>query len=201
MAMNVRRPGFQLLSLLPKQYWIDDTTTHADQICLMPDQLSIYLSTYTPLLLVSLLIVFLLNIAGAQDHPKLNGSGAAGTSYQQRTPMLAVRSTSSRKDDNDSHYAHQNLSVFLPPPVSTPKYGFFSQRSRSFFLLGRRRRLSISAPLGSVVKVMKTLLFGSSGTRSIRRRGIVQGFVHDVWSIAALPLSTFVFISLWTMYF
>ena len=201
MAMNVRRPGFQLLSLLPKQYWMDDTTTtHADQICLMPDQLSIYLSTYIPLLLVSLLIVFLLNIAGAQDQSKLNGSGAVTTSYRQRTAMLVLRSASGREDDNDRHYAHQKPSFLLPPPVSTPKYGFLSQRSRSFFFLGRRRRLSIPAPLGSLVKVMKTLLF-DFGARSTRHRGIVQGFVHDVWSIAALPLSTFVFISLWAMYF
>lgn len=198
MAMNVRRPGFQLLSLLPKEYWTDDTTTHADQICLMPDPLSIYLSTYIPLLLVSLLIVFLLNMAGAQDHPKLNGSGGATTSYQQRSAMLVLRSTSGREDENDRRYTH---SSFLPPPVSTPKYGYLSQRSRSFFLLGRRRRLSIPAPLDALVKAMKSFLFGSSGTRSIRHRGTVQGFVHDVWSIAALPLSTFVFVSLWAMYF
>jgi len=199
MAMNVRRPGFQLLSLLPKQYWKDGTTaTHADQICLMPDQISIYLSTYIPLLLASLLIVFLMNLVGARDHSGFNGSGITTTSYQQRTEMLVLRSTFGREDDDDQYYAHLDSSS-LPTPATTPKRGFLFRRSWSSFLLGRRR-LSITAPLTSLSKVVKTLL-NFFGTHHPRHRGSVQGFAQDVWTIAKLPLSTIVFISLWTIYF
>lgn len=197
MAMNVRRPGFQLLSLLPKQYWKDDTTTtHADQICLMPDQISIYLSTYIPFLLASLLIVFLMNIAGARDHSGFNGSGIT-TSYQQRTEMLVLRSTFGREDDDDQ-YAHLGSSS-LPTPATTPKRGSLFRRSWSSFLRGRRR-LSITAPLISLSKVVKTLP-NFFCTHNPRHRGTAQGFAQDVWTIAKLPLSTIVFISLWTIYF
>lgn len=195
--MNVRRPGFQLLSLLPKQYWKDDTTTtHGDQICLMPDQISIYLSTYIPLILASLLIVFLMNIASARDYSGFNGSGIATTSRQQRTETLVLRSTFGREDDDDQYYPDSSS---LPTPVSTPKRGVLSRRSWSSFLLGRRR-LSITAPVISSSKVVKTLL-NFFGTQNPRRRGTVQGFAQDVWTIAKLPLSTIIFISLWTMYF
>lgn len=57
MAMNVRKPAFQLLSLFPAQYWDDLHPTHADIPCLLPDQLGIYLNVYIPCLLLSLVIV------------------------------------------------------------------------------------------------------------------------------------------------
>lgn len=57
MAMNVRKPAFQLLSLFPAQYWDNVHPTYADVSCLLPDQLGIYLDVYIPCLLLSLCIV------------------------------------------------------------------------------------------------------------------------------------------------
>ncbi|KAF9005372.1 hypothetical protein BDZ89DRAFT_1080046 [Hymenopellis radicata] len=45
MAMGIHQPGFQLLSLVPPQAG-STAPTFADRPCLLPDQLSIYLSTY-----------------------------------------------------------------------------------------------------------------------------------------------------------
>lgn len=55
--MNVRRPGFQLLSLFPATTWDHVNPTYADVPCLLPDQLGIYLDVYIPCALVSLFIV------------------------------------------------------------------------------------------------------------------------------------------------
>lgn len=57
MAMNVRKPAFQLLSLFPATIWDNVHPTYADIPCLLPDQLGIYLGVYIPCLLVSLCIV------------------------------------------------------------------------------------------------------------------------------------------------
>jgi hypothetical protein len=58
MAMSVRRPAFQLLSLFPGQYWDDLHPTYADIPCLLPDQVRIYVNVYIPCLLLSLFIIF-----------------------------------------------------------------------------------------------------------------------------------------------
>ncbi|KAI5123642.1 hypothetical protein M0805_001675 [Coniferiporia weirii] len=57
MAMGIRRPGFQLLSLASPSELRPNTQSFADVPCLLPDQLSIYLNRYLPLFLVSLLVL------------------------------------------------------------------------------------------------------------------------------------------------
>ncbi|KAF7361777.1 Metallo-dependent phosphatase [Mycena venus] len=61
MAMGIRKPGFQLLSLVDP-HSVPGSASHADSLCLLPDQLGIYLSTYIPLLVLSLLTLCVLNI-------------------------------------------------------------------------------------------------------------------------------------------
>lgn len=67
MAMSVRRPGFHLLTL--------SNHARADTPCLLPDQISIYLSLYVPLLLLSLLAIIFANFRRAQRNHKLHESG------------------------------------------------------------------------------------------------------------------------------
>jgi hypothetical protein len=50
-AMGIRQPGFQLLSLSGK------TRTHAHQPCLLPDQVRIYCWVYAPLVLATIVLV------------------------------------------------------------------------------------------------------------------------------------------------
>ncbi|EIN11270.1 Metallo-dependent phosphatase [Punctularia strigosozonata HHB-11173 SS5] len=52
MAMGVRRPGFQVLSLAP-------SSPAADAACLLPDQLGLYISGYAPLVGLSLALLLL----------------------------------------------------------------------------------------------------------------------------------------------
>ncbi|KAL1735503.1 Metallo-dependent phosphatase-like protein [Schizophyllum commune] len=61
MAMGVRRPGYQLLSLAPAERGADDAAAAATALCLLPDQLHIYLGVYVPLLVLSLALVGAVN--------------------------------------------------------------------------------------------------------------------------------------------
>lgn len=60
MAIGVRQPGFQLLSIgaPPTRF----TTSLATVPCLLPDQLGIYLNVYVPLLVFSLLLLLVSNL-------------------------------------------------------------------------------------------------------------------------------------------
>jgi len=51
MAMGIRKPGFQLLSLPGDD---GDGASAVDQLCLLPDQIGIYLEGYLPLVALTL---------------------------------------------------------------------------------------------------------------------------------------------------
>ncbi|CCM03321.1 uncharacterized protein FIBRA_05449 [Fibroporia radiculosa] len=59
MAMGVRIPGFELLSLSPNTQ--SSVEAVATSPCFLPDQLGIYLSTYVPFVIFSLLLLFVSN--------------------------------------------------------------------------------------------------------------------------------------------
>jgi len=54
MAMGIRRPGFQLLSI-PEDH--GDSAGVVDQLCLLPDQIGIYLEGYLPLVALTLAVL------------------------------------------------------------------------------------------------------------------------------------------------
>lgn len=206
MAMNVRRPGFQLLSLLPRQYWKPDATiVHADELCLLPDQISIYLTIYLPLIVFSLFLVLLVNVNNQRTHSVSKGPDAAGTSFQRRVIMLKQRSTSGRDKHDDGHITNgDHDSERLPSPASTAPPRPFTHWSWSFTLLGRRRRISIPErfqPLGGFISHSLPLISDFLGVRNLRHRGSVRNSIHDVGIIAIFPVSIIVLISLWTKNF
>ncbi|KLO20354.1 Metallo-dependent phosphatase, partial [Schizopora paradoxa] len=58
MAMGIKKPGFQLLSLLPHEsgtVFPQGVNTFADAPCLLPDQLTIYIERYLPLFVFTLI--------------------------------------------------------------------------------------------------------------------------------------------------
>lgn len=58
MAMGIRVPAFQLLTLFPGSVLPNsDVKTYADTPCFLPDQLGIYLRLYIPLIIISLLVL------------------------------------------------------------------------------------------------------------------------------------------------
>ena len=69
MSVHIRRPGFQLLSLVdPAKLANPSLKSFADTPCLLPDQYRIYTSFYAPCILFTFLILVLLNISRARFH-------------------------------------------------------------------------------------------------------------------------------------
>ncbi|KZT62021.1 hypothetical protein CALCODRAFT_479504 [Calocera cornea HHB12733] len=65
MAMGIKRPGFELLSIAPPP----SEPRHAESQCLLPDQIGIYTRTYLPLFIISLLILAYIHIFNGRKTP------------------------------------------------------------------------------------------------------------------------------------
>lgn len=204
MAMGIRRPGFQQLSLVPPTS--HGASTFADSPCLLPDQLAIYLSVYIPFLLLSLLIVLLSNIIRTRVFP-LGGSADSHSRIPESAPTSLSSAPLSRKvrlrqeverDDEQMPYEYspdpdsptEYPGLTLPPPVSArSKKKQPHWFTKSFVLLGRRRRITIGAmSLKSMWKV---------GSKGRKQRGFLGGCIRDVRDVAVFPLAVFVLVSGW----
>ncbi|KAH9855252.1 Metallo-dependent phosphatase-like protein [Lenzites betulinus] len=182
MAMGVRRPGYQLLSLIPP-FSSSDSPTFAHTPCLLPDQLGIYLSIYVPLIVASLTVLLFSNVRRSCTR------NSSPSPRQSEWTSLDARDPDGPEADYD-----------LPPPSAWrskefPRAGW--SRTYVFTTCGRRRRLTVSrgALLGPLVAFFWT---GRKGVEdSQRRRGVLKGFVVDVRDVAWLPLALFVGIAWW----
>ncbi|PFH50891.1 hypothetical protein AMATHDRAFT_143874 [Amanita thiersii Skay4041] len=209
MAMNVKFPGFQLLSLTSDQRQENGKSLgHADELCLLPDQLSIYLFKYIPLLLVSLLILFVVNTAPAYLPQPFRSPQAVHTGYQGHMTRLGHRALPGRdsgRDPMSDSYYHNDLT--LPPPLSAAKCKPRPRTTWTFHLLGRRRRISFPWPLALVSKAVRDrLLFHNLTVKGrskhvLKRSGVIGGFINDTRAVASIPLSIIVLISCWILYY
>jgi len=109
MANYIRRPGFQLLSLVDPSNTPSSThNSYADRPCFLPDQLGVYSSLYFPLGLLSLLVLLFSNIYRTR---------------QLRVPTIAPISLSPPSSDSSSGrsnpHLHSESAVWSPytPPV------------------------------------------------------------------------------------
>ncbi|KAH9892823.1 Metallo-dependent phosphatase-like protein [Cubamyces lactineus] len=180
MAMGIRRPGYQLLSLLPPSSPTSRSFAHTP--CLLPDQLGIYLSVYVPLLVLTLAILLLSNVwRSCTRHSSSNTRTSEWTSL-------------SPDDTTDPDYD-------LPPPSAWrskefPRPGW--SYTCTLPLCGRRRRLTVSTS-GLVAGIVSFLWTGNK-TRdddARRRMSALQGFAVDVRDIAWAPVALFVGIAWW----
>lgn len=64
-STGIRKPGFQLLSLVPPAEVPFGSRTHADRPCFLPDQLGVYNRVYLPLLILTICFLFFTNIRTA----------------------------------------------------------------------------------------------------------------------------------------
>ncbi|KAI0633365.1 Metallo-dependent phosphatase-like protein [Trametes polyzona] len=183
MAMGVRRPGYQLLSLVPPSP-SPDAQTIAHRPCLLPDQLGIYLSVYVPLIILSLAVLLFTNVQRAcTRHSSPASRSSEWTSL----------------DPNDGAEPDYDL----PPPSAWrskefPRPGW--SRTCSFTLFGRRRRIIISSARLSGALVAFLWTGGGAGDdESRRRRGVLKGFALDVRDVAWAPLVLFVLIA-WSVW-
>lgn len=62
MSVHIRRPGFQLLSLIDPVLGSSPNASFKDTLCLLPDQYGIYTSLYGPCIVVTVIILFFLNL-------------------------------------------------------------------------------------------------------------------------------------------
>lgn len=194
MVMNVRRPGFQLLSLSPAELRRSDYPTFDHTPCLLPDQLKIYLDIYLPLLALSILAVFIVNF-------KTGGSRQS----HGKTPSQVLFVTTNI-DDTDIEDAEMtpyfSSTSSLPSPVSAvhPSKG----QSRGWFVLqGPREQPTVDRPsiyggLGQIKDLMFSLL--PSRTRSKpHRRSWLGTVLRDIRDVAVFPLGTFVLVTWWVV--
>ncbi|RDB25240.1 Cell division control protein 1 [Hypsizygus marmoreus] len=179
MAMGIRRPGFQLLSLARQEQsdgGLGSRATHADVPCFLPDQMKIYLSIYVPLLIFSLLAVVILNglrVRASSLHARRH-------SRRSSSPSLHLNLRPRHEDDlSEEEYGSDNSSYLLPRPASAPSAKTLTNRhgrcSCSFVLLGKRRRIS--------------------GRR--KHDSFLVGTLRDARDVATFPLTLFLVISLW----
>ncbi|KAG1809429.1 Metallo-dependent phosphatase-like protein [Suillus subaureus] len=196
MAMGIRRPGFQLLSLI-STVPASETLTQLpnsppsllDTPCFLPDQLGIYLNVYLPFILFSVLSLLALNV-----YRTLPG----GNKQAQRQPEFSLRpSHSFCRTSNDELYRRsleqsvtedtdEDPMLLLPVTKSTEPAPSSKLRGRSssssnswaFYLLGRRRRISLSLPC-------------SMANRGVHEVGLLRGFLSDVADVAWPPLLVF----------
>lgn len=205
MVMNVRRPGFQLLSLSPAELRKSDHPTFDHTPCLLPDQIKIYLDIYLPLLAVSILVVFVVNFktgAPRQSHRK-NSSDASQILF-----VTTNDDTDSEDSEMTPYYREFSSTSSLPSPVSTvyPSKGTSrsSSQSRGWFVLqGHRQQLKADRPsIYGGLGQMKDLIFSflPSRTRSKpHRRSWLGTVMRDIRDVAVFPLGVFVLVTWWVV--
>ncbi|WRT68958.1 uncharacterized protein IL334_005940 [Kwoniella shivajii] len=111
-STGIRRPGFQLLSLIPPQpHSYAGSVTHADRPCLLPDQLGVYYRVYTPLAILTILYLLGTNIRAAwQRWSSTSKGGIYGDLRSRLSPAMISSETmpsnptlSARRGMTDRH--------------------------------------------------------------------------------------------------
>ncbi|KAJ8489043.1 hypothetical protein ONZ51_g3152 [Trametes cubensis] len=181
MAMGIRRPGYQLLSLIPPSP-SSTAQTFAHTPCLLPDQLGIYLSVYVPLLVLTLALLLLSNVWR--------------TCTRHSSPSTRTSEWTSLGPDDATEPDYD-----LPPP-SAWRSKEFPRPGRSCTctlpLGGRRRKLTFSS--ASLMAGIVSFLWTGDRTRNEEARkriGTLKGLAFDVRDVAWAPVALFVGIAWW----
>ncbi|KAF5321719.1 hypothetical protein D9619_001937 [Psilocybe cf. subviscida] len=191
MVMNVRRPGFQLLSLAPALLHSETSETLAERPCVLPDQLRIYLQLYIPSLITSLLIVFLVSLRHRSTFHNKADSNLAEVhllSDIEEGTGDAVESTftSSRRQPTSSGRLNSRMTTINPGWRIAPEERY--SKSNSF---------NVSEWLCGFADVILSASGRSRGPSS--RRSWLLTFLRDVRDVAVFPIATFIFITWWTV--
>ncbi|KAI0769687.1 Metallo-dependent phosphatase-like protein [Trametes elegans] len=181
MAMGIRRPGYQLLSLVPPSSSAQDQT-FAHKPCLLPDQLGIYLSVYVPLIALTLAILLLSNIRRSCTRHT--------TPTARSSEWTSLHPGDAEEPDYD-----------LPPPSAWrmkefPRPGW--SRTFTFTRCGHRCKITLSK--SAVVHSVVAFLWTGGGAKdddARRRASVLKGFLLDVRDVAWVALVLFVGIAWW----
>lgn len=209
MAMNVRRPGFQLISLKPPPV-NPSQADHSivDRPCILPDQIEVYLWGYLPLFIGTL---FLLLVSNMHRVFRAHHSIARSSSRSNRGSNFGWRSTSNdtmqrhhmsqrgREGDEDTEAKleddedNDDYDDSRPPFFSTPKHRPSAVYSRTFIFQNKCRHVSCDP------KLLPSLLSWCLGDSSHGTRNpcVWGGFFRDVLDVAWVPLGLFAGIVWW----
>ncbi|RDX40898.1 hypothetical protein OH76DRAFT_1423437 [Lentinus brumalis] len=167
MAMGVRRPGYQLLSLIPPHTAYDGQSL-AHRPCLLPDQLDIYLSVYIPLFELSLIVLL--------------------TSKLRR---VVVRRATSNADGEVEH------GLPPPSAWRNKEFPWYGSWSWTCTLGGSRRRIVLPrfSVVRPTVEFLWSGAEREGDER--KRAGVAKGTVRDFWEAAWAQLVLFVGIAWW----
>ena len=218
--MNVRRPGFQLLSLAPTQLRDHGTPTYKDVPCLLPDQLRIYLKIYLPLLVVSIIFVCLVNLVSLSASSWRSPSGEKLLSMEY--PMSSSSSSSSLSamiiDDHGGEgpnnedleklnptNASSTTSSSLPSPITatfrSTRASRVSRGWRIFIPESQYQDQHSDLSPNYLKTCFYSLLSGRPSLnfpRQQRKRKVwFIATLRDIRDIAVFPLGTFVIITWW----
>lgn len=206
MAMGVRKPGFQLLSLIPAPLMPFGVTTEKtldDAPCILPDQLDIYLSVYVPLVVFSVVILLVSNTYRiVTSGPRLVSQRTAAhnigdqdgaTSSARKLSELSLPMRRFDEDDEDDEDAY-----ILPPPTPAVSVTGKDRRLRRTTVTMCGRTLDVSL-IHHLLSYLYGFVSNADATSKWRRRGLFGGFLHDMMAVGWMPIVLFVVIA-WCMF-
>ncbi|KAI1796433.1 Metallo-dependent phosphatase [Ganoderma leucocontextum] len=182
-AMGIRHPGYQLLSLVPPSPG-RGTPTVAHQPCLLPDQLGIYLNVYIPLISLTLIVLL------ATNARRVLSRHSSPTRQSGDPASIPLASPSEDDVDHD-----------LPPPSAWRAKAFRHSapysRTFTFVFRGQARRLTLSLP--ALIRSVVRFVWSGGGRegKARKRAGVGKGLVKDFVEAAWAPLALFVAIAWW----
>ncbi|KAK7692935.1 hypothetical protein QCA50_004576 [Cerrena zonata] len=223
MAMGIKVPGFQLLSLFPPKG--TSGQSFFDAPCFLPNQLGIYLTVYVPFIFLSLAALLVSNyyrVKASDQVQRYWASGDAGESGSATNSYLdagAWRATTpTTMDDSqmllrkvneppseDEAEEEDGEAYSLPVPGSTtrrtfPRNSRTCSKSWSFVLFGRRRRMTVDSSCLSSSILSPFFYVEGRSPESFRRIrvGFFRGFLRDVFDVAWIAVVLFALIAWWT---
>lgn len=220
MVMNVRRPGFQLLSLAPTELRDHDIPTYKDVPCLLPDQLRIYLNIYLPLLAVSIIFVCIANFSFLSSWRSPSVEKISSMEYAMSSSSSSSSLSAIVEEDDDGGLYYEDLeklvpingpltkSSSLPSPItatfrSTPSRALRGGSSRGWRIFTPENQYQDQQHFPT--NYLKTLLYSFWSGRSPlnfpfqqrRRKSWLTTTLRDIRDIAVFPLGAFVMITWW----
>lgn len=164
-SAGVRRPGFQLLSLVPPR---PGQTSLADKPCSLPDQIGAYYNVYAPLAILTLAFLLITNIRRAW----FSSSSPIPLSKREKEPSKFLRQTALPTRKSQQHLSaltmttprerHSSPAPSAPTsPLVSPMIGFEDDLEQGMSP-SMSRRSSYGAELDSTARPRQPRMLSAS---------------------------------------